>query len=186
MKNKIKFKIFTCILVMALCISGFPGNVYAKDLSGYYTKDDDNNPVNGGGTLYTHAERQTYGTVSSSGLVRKVKFYVYAKYSGKKTVTSIKCSWQTGAKMRSSATMQLNTSVGSSYSFGASSSSAWQSVESTEKYWHSTNGSKVEYENSNFTIAPDVDLLGYQFWIKTTAVVKVKGGAKPTTVSCGC
>ncbi|SDB08933.1 hypothetical protein [Eubacterium oxidoreducens] len=55
------------------------------NLANYYTKDDENISVNGGGTLYAHAERQTYGSLSSSGVVRKVKFYVYAKYSGTKT-----------------------------------------------------------------------------------------------------
>ena len=151
-----------------------------------YTSDDDSHAVDGGGTLYTHAERQTYGSLSQSGKVRKVKFYVYAKYVGKKDVTSIKCSWVTGAKMRNSATMTLSTSAGSSYSFDASTSSTWQNIESSEKYWNSTNGSKIEYESSNFTISPNSDLYGYDFWVTTTAKVKVKGGAKTTSISCGC
>lgn len=175
-----------CLLAVAMLTCGVSTNVSAGNLANYYSSDDDNISVNGGGKLYTHAERQTYGSTSKNGMVRKVKFYVYAKYSGKKKVTSIKCAWKTGAKMRSSATMTLNTSAGSSYSFGASSSNSWQNIESAEKYWHSTNGSKIEYENSNFTISPDSDLYGYMFWITTTAVVKVKGGAKKSTISCGC
>ena len=55
-----------------------------------------------------------------------------------------------------------------------------------EKYWCSTNGSKIESENSNFTITPDCDLKGYSFWITTTATVKVKGGAKKSSISCEC
>lgn len=183
---KVGKKMTACLLATAMLACEAPIDVSAGNLANYYTSDDDSISVNGGGKLYTHAERQTYGSTSKNGTVWKVKFYVYAKYEGKKKVTSIKCSWKTGAKMRSSATMSLNTSAGSTYSFGASASNSWQNIESAEKYWCSTNGSKIVSENSNFTIAPDCDLKGYLFWITTTATVKVKGGAKKSSISCGC
>lgn len=179
-------RMVACLLAISMLTCGLSANVSASNLANYYSSDDDHIAVNGGGKLYTHAERQTYGSTSKNGMVRKVKFYVYAKYSGKNKVTSIKCAWKTGAKMRASATMTLNTSAGSAYSFGASSSNSWQNIQSSEKYWQSTKGSKVEYENSNFTITPTSDLYGYMFWITTTAVVKVKGGTKKSTISCGC
>ena len=179
-------KVVSLLLTLSLCLGVFPANVSAGNYENYYTSDDDKISVNGGGTLYTHAERQVYGSDSKSGTVRKVKFYVYAKYSGSKQVSSIKCAWKTGAKMRNSATMTLNTSVGSSYSFGASASNTYQNIESSEKYWCSTNGCKVEYDQSNFTLTPIGDLYGYYFWITTTATVRVKGGAKNSTISCGC
>lgn len=178
-------KIATCVMTAALLATSLPTGVSAG-IGDYHVSDDDSIAVNGGGTLYTHAERQRYGTVSNNNTVRKVNFYVYAQYSGDKTVTSIKCAWKTGATMRSSATMSLNTSAGKNYSFGASASSTWQNIESSEKYWESTNGSTIEYESSNFTITPDWDLSGFDFWITTTASVKVKGGAKKSTISCGC
>ena len=163
-------KLVSCVMASAVLATTVPANVNAGNIANYYDSDDDSISVNGGGKLLTHAEHQTYGTTSNNGKVRKVKFYVYAKYSGDKKVTEIKCSWKIGAKMRSSATMTLNTSAGKAYSFGASSSSTWQNVESEEKYWLSTNGSKIEYEQSNFTIAPDSDLKGFMFWITTILV----------------
>lgn len=162
------------------------GTINVKAAEGdYYTIAPDSKiACQGGGNLISHAERQTYGTLS--GNVRKVMFYVYAKYDGTQAVDSIKCEWSTGATLRNSATMTLSTSVGTQYSFGASTSSTWQSVTSTPKYWLHTTGTTVSYENSNFTIAPDADLLGYQFWITTTGTVYTKGYLKPTTISNGC
>jgi hypothetical protein len=174
-----------CIALTATILLNQMDTVSAG-IGDYYTSDYETNSVNGGGKIKAYCERQTYGTTSKSGVVRKVKFYVYSKYTGNKTVKSIKCAWVTGAKLRNSATLTLNTSGGSTYSFGASSSSTYQNVESSEKYWSSTNGTMVECENSNFTISPDCDLYGYLFWIKCTATVKVKGGAKSTSISCGC
>lgn len=156
----------------------------SQGIGDYYTKDNEDLAVSGGGKLYSHTERQTYGTLS--GKVRKVKFYVYGKYDGSQKVDSIKCAWRTGATLRKSATLTLSTSVGKEYSFGASASSTWQSVTSSEKYWLHTSGTKVSYEDSNFTIAPDADLSGFDFWVTTTATVYTKGYKKPTAISSGC
>ncbi len=179
-------KIRKCIVAVLCmcCLLSAVNTPVAVEAASSYTSDKESVSVSGGGTLYSYTERQSTGSVN--GNVRKVKFYVYAKYSGSQTVTSIKCSWKTGAKLRNSATLTLNTSVGSSYSVSASASSTYQNVESSTKYWNNTNGATISYEASNFTIAPKSDLYGTCFWVTSTARVTTKGYSKPTSISSGC
>lgn len=175
------------LIVLVVTIIGLSGQQIIEVNAGtgdYYVKDKETETCPGGGNIVSYSERQRYGTVN--GKVQKVKFYVYAKYTGSKKVNEIKCMWSTGATMRKCATMTLSTSVGKEYSFQASESSTWQSITSTEKYWSSTNGSKVECEASNFTIAPIDDLKGDNFWILSTAKVKLNGSNKYISTSSGC
>ncbi len=173
-------------LCCALVLLGSPTTAHAS--SGKYTSVTQSASVDGGGTLYSHTERQTYG--STSGNVRTVKFYVYAKYSGSQTVTSIRCSWQTGAIMKSGATLTMSiagsTSKTVSVTASASSTSTYTTVTTATKYWCNTNGSKVAYENSNFTLAPKSYVKGYKFWVTSTAKVYTENHARATEISSGC
>lgn len=150
----------------------------------YYTSDDDSVACgSGGGTLYSHTERQTYGTIS--GTVHKFKFYVYSKYEGNKTVEQVKCTWKTGASLRNSASMSLSISTGTTYTASAGSSSSWSNTY-IEKYWLHTTGTKVSYEQSNFTVTPESDYRDNTASVTTTSSVKLKGDAKTYSISSGC
>lgn len=150
----------------------------------YYTSDNDNVACgSNGGKLYSHTERQTYGTVS--GNVHKYKFYVYSSYDGSKTVEKIRCTWKTGASLRNSASMSLSISTGATYSASASSSSSWSNTY-IEKYWEHSTGTKVSYEQSNFTVTPDVDYRSGTASVTTTSSVKLKGDSKTYAISSGC
>jgi len=128
--------------------------------------------------------KQRYGTLS--GTVRKFQFYLYSKYEGTKTVERIKASWTVTAKMRSQATLTLSTSLSTnSATISAGTSSTWQNV-SLNKYYISTNGTKMVYDQSNFTCAPDSDLYSYEVSLVTESSVKLKSDAKTYTISSGC
>ena len=172
-------------MMCMMCIAGLGiDNTYAyAGAADYYTTDKDSvvTPDGNGHKLYSYTEHQTYGTLS--GKSRKVKFYVYAKYVGTTTVESIKCQWKIGAKVRTSATITGTVGLtGNTYSISASSSSTWQNVTTAEKYWINYSGTKVAYEDSNFVISPDSDLKGFEFWVTTTATVKLKGYGKTATI----
>lgn len=147
-----------------------------------YVSDTEKITTPDGKKLYSHTENQRYGTIS--GKSRKVKFYVYAKYDGNTKVNSIKCQWKIGAKLRSEATTTAVVGItGNTYSAQATESSKWQNVTTEDKYWLHTSGTKVSYEDSNFVISPDSDLHDYDFWINTTATVKLKGYAKTSSIT---
>lgn len=136
------------------------------------------------GKLYSHAERQRYGDLN--GNVRTFRYYIYSKYEGNSTVEKISSSWYTTAKMRSSATLTLNTTLGTdNTSVSADISSTWQNVTSPTKTWTNSNGSKTTYEQSNFAISPDKDLSGYAVSIVHTSKVKLKGDAKTYSLTSG-
>ncbi|UPK44964.1 hypothetical protein [Paenibacillus pabuli] len=150
----------------------------------YYYSDPDPVSTSDSGKLYSHAERQRYGDLS--GKVRTFRYYIYSKYEGNATVEKISSEWYTTAKLRSSATLTLNTSLGTSgSSISAGVSSTWQNVTTPTKTWTNSNGSKTTYEQSNFAISPDSDLSGYEVSIVHTSKVKLKGDAKTYSLSSG-
>lgn len=150
----------------------------------YYFSDPSPIPTADRGKLYSHAERQRYGDLS--GNVRSFRYYIYSKYDGNSTVEKISSEWYTTAKLRSSATLTLNTTLGSSSSISAGVSSTWQNVTSPKKTWTNTNGTKATYEQSNFTVSPDRDLYQYEVSIVHTSKLKLRGDAKPYSLQSGC
>lgn len=156
--------------------------VLANSNTNRYVSDTEKITTPDGKKLYSHTENQKFGTIS--GKSRKVKFYVYAKYEGNTKVNSIKCQWKIGAKLRCEATTTAVVGItGNTYSAQATESSKWQNVTTEEKYWLHTSGTKVSYEDSNFVISPDSDLCSLDFWINTTATVKLKGYAKSSSIT---
>lgn len=150
----------------------------------YFYSDPDPISTADGGKLYSHAERQQFGELS--GYVRTFRYYIYSKYVGSSTVEKISSEWYTTAKLRSSATMSLSTTLGETVSVSASAQSTWQNVTSSVKTWTNSNGSKVTYEQSSFAISPDTDLYGYEVGIVHTSKVKLAGDAKTYTLTSGC
>ncbi len=150
-----------------------------------YTKDTEKISCPDKGTLTSYCENQTYGKLT--GKSRKIKFYTYAAYNGSSKVEEIRVSWNLGAKMRNKCELTATVSMNSNREYGvkASASMSWQNCNTAKKYWSSTNGCRTEYEDSNYVIAPDVDLKGYQFWLKSTAYVKLKGYSHSTSISTG-
>ena len=136
------------------------------------------------GKLYSHAERQQYGSLS--GNVRTFRFYIYSKYEGSGTVEYISSEWYTTAKLRSSATLSLNASLGTTVSVSAGAQSTWQNVTSPVKSWTNSNGSNITYEQSSFAVSPDSDLYLYEVGLVHTSIVKIKGDPKPYTLISGC
>lgn len=174
---------FTAAIAVGVIMFSSPLTVSAG-IGDYYTSDNDSVPCgSNGGTLYSHTERQTYGTVS--GNVHKYKFYVYSQYNGSKTVERIRCTWKTGASLRNSASMSLSISTGKTYSVDGTSSSTWTNTY-IEKYWEHSTGTKVSYEQSNFTVSPNVDYRDGTASVTTTSSVKLKGDAKSYAISSGC
>lgn len=150
----------------------------------YFYSDPDPITTADGGKLYSHAERQQYGSLS--GYVRTFRYYIYSKYEGSSTVEKISSEWYTTAKLRSSATLSLSTTLGETVSVTAGSQSTWQNVKSPVKTWTNSNGTKTTYEQSNFAVSPDTDLSGYEVSIVHTSKVKLKGDAKTYSLSSGC
>lgn len=150
----------------------------------YYYSDPDPISTADKGKLYSHAERQRYGELS--GTVRTFRYYIYSKYEGNSTVEKISSEWYTTAKLRSSATLTLNTTLGTSTSISAGVSSTWQNVKTATKTWTNSNGSKATYEQSNFAVSPDRDLYQYEVSIVHTSKVKLSGDAKTYSLSSGC
>ena len=81
--------------------------------------------------------------------------------------------------------MSLSISTGKSYTVSASASSSWSNTY-IEKYWEHTTGTKVSYEQSNFTVTPDVDYRSGTASVTTTSSVKLKGDSKSYSISSGC
>lgn len=177
-----KMKGLLCALVV---LSSFGVNNTAMASSeDYYLSDTDNTSCADGGKLISYSERQKYGKLTGNS--RRVKFYTYAKYDGSTKVKEIKLTWHLGAKMRSCCELTATVSLtNKEYGVSATYKQAWQNCNTVDKYWSSTNGAKVEYENSNYVISPDADLKGFQFWINSTAYVELKGYAHRSTISTG-
>jgi len=150
----------------------------------YYFSDPDPIPTADGGKLYSHAERQKYGDLS--GTVRTFRYYIYSKYEGNSTVEKVSSEWYTTAKLRSSATLTLNTTLGTSCSVSAGIQSTWQNVQTPTKTWTNSNGTKTTYEQSNFAVAPDNDLYGFEVSIVHTSKLKLNGDAKTYSLTSGC
>lgn len=171
--------------------TGEPSDGYSGEKAVPYSDEDayyfsDPIPVStaDGGKLYSHAERQQYGSLS--GNVRTFRFYIYSKYEGSSTVEKISSEWYTTAKLRNSATLSLSASLGSTVSVSAGYETTWQNVSSPKKSWTNTNGTNATYEQSSFAISPDSDLYEHEVSIVHTSKVKLKGDAKPYSLSSGC
>ncbi|MFB8376945.1 hypothetical protein [Paenibacillus taichungensis] len=150
----------------------------------YYFDDPSPVPTSDKGKLYSHAERQKFG--EQSGNVKTYRYYIYSKYEGNATVESISSEWYTTAKLRSSATMTLNTSLGTQgSSISAGISSTWQNVKSPTKTWTNSNGSKTTYEQSNFAVSPVSDLYSDDVSIVHTSKLKLKGDARTYSLQSG-
>lgn len=189
-----------CIFVSLVLAMGTSINVFASEIEDgsknvnkivprgyddfYFFSDPDPIDTADGGKLYSHAERQQYGLLS--GNVITFRYYIYSKYEGSSTVEKISSEWYTTAKLRSSATLSLNTSLGTTVTVSASSESTWQNVTTPAKKWTNSNGTKVTYEQSNFAVAPFDDLYKYEVSIVHTSNVKLQGDAKSYTLTSGC
>nr|WP_154984932.1 hypothetical protein [Paenibacillus xylanexedens] len=150
----------------------------------YYFSDPKPVSTSDKGKLYSHAERQRYG--ETSGKVKTYRYYIYSKYEGNATVEKISSEWYTTAKLRSSATMTLNTTLGTQgSSISAGISTTWQNVKSPTKTWTNSNGAKATYEQSNFAVSPVGDLSGNEVSIVHVSKVKLKGDARTYSLQSG-
>ncbi|MGR6546655.1 hypothetical protein [Paenibacillus tundrae] len=166
--------------------NNFDDFVITPQALGDYYYYSDPKPVNTSdkGKLYSHAERQRFG--ESNGNVKTYRYYIYSKYEGNATVESISSEWYTTAKLRSSATLTLSTSLGvKDSSISAGSSSTWQNVKSPTKTWTNSNGAKTTYEQSNFAVSPLTDLSGNDVSIVHTSKAKLKGDARIYSLQSG-
>lgn len=132
-----------------------------------------------GGTLTSNAWRSSSAT--TSGNTYQWDYQVSAVYDGSKKVESIRTTWQGRASLRNSASFSLG--LGDSVSAGSGTS--WSYVNTDTKYWENSNGSKSSDYRSNMIVTPKSDYRSGTISITNTAKVKLKGYAKPYSISAG-
>lgn len=140
-----------------------------------------------GGKLISYVERHKKG--NTSGNVKTYPYYLYSKYDGSTTVKKIMATWSVGCNLQNSASLSLSANVGAgtttSVSVSAGSSSSWEWKEAS-KYYYSTNGSKLVYSNSNFTIAPYKYSDSDSIYLINTAYLELKNDNTPYSINSGC
>lgn len=103
-------------------------------------------------TLTSNVWRSTVG--KRAGNTIQWDYQVSAVYSGYRNVKKIRTTFKGSASLRSSASINLGIS---STSANAGSGSSWQYIDTVEKYWENSNGSKSSSYRSNIVIAPACD-----------------------------
>lgn len=132
----------------------------------------------GKGTITSNAWR-TFGDGTISGNTRQWEYQVSAVYSGNKTVSSIRTTWQGSASMRNGGNFSLGIS-NSGVTAGAGSN--WQSVTTVSKYWENSNGAKESSYRSNMIATPSADYRPGTVSITNEAKVTLKGDPKPYSI----
>lgn len=134
----------------------------------------------GKGKLTSNTWRSTSG--KKQGNTIQWNYQVSAVYSGNRAVEYIKTSWKASASLRKSASINLGIS-GSGASAGTSQS--WQYVSTPRKSWMNTKGQKISDYRSNVVISPHKDYRTNTISVTNTSTVKLKGDAKPYSISSG-
>lgn len=169
------------------------GNMNDDEMTAYdtwrYYQSEESTPCSrdSGGKLISFTERHKRG--KKSGNVKSYPYYLYSKYTGSSTVEKIKSTWKVGCNLKNSATISMSANVGAgettSVGASASGSSNWQWKE-VSKYYYSTNGSKLVYSNSNFTVAPYKYSDSGSIYLTNESYLKIKGDNQPYSISSGC
>lgn len=136
-----------------------------------------------GGTLTSDVWRST--TETTSGNTLQWDYQITAKYTGSRTVQSIKAAWYSSASLRNSASINMSFSVGDGgiASISAGASSTWQTTTTRNVTWTNSNGSTSSWDRSNIAIGPKVDYRADTICTYNTATVTVSGDAKPYTIT---
>ncbi|SHO48335.1 hypothetical protein [Anaerocolumna xylanovorans] len=164
------------------------GDVGIYNTWNYYQSEQSTNcSAQSGGSLVSYTERHKTG--EASGNVKTYPYYLYSKYTGSKTVEEIKSTWTVGCNLKNSASLGLSANVGAgtttTVSASATTSESWQWIQAS-KYYSSTNGSKLVYSNSNFTIAPYKYSDSDSIYLINSSYLKLKGDNQPYSISSGC
>ena len=184
----LKKVIASTLIAGSLVLCAQPMTSVSADTWNYY-QSNNSTPCSkaSGGKLISYVERHKKG--NTSGNVKTYPYYLYSKYDGNSAVKKIMATWSVGCNLQNSASLSLSANVGTgtttSVGVSASESSSWQWKEAS-KYYYSTNGSKVVYSKSNFTIAPYKYSKADSIYMLNTAYLELKNDNSPYSINSGC